>query len=103
MDFYAREVERIDNPRRASLEPSAVPAIWCDSVKFEFNSDLSGSLIKQWCEGTALPNSPGVSSGSVVKCAHGESIVTDEEEQPGDTGPEFSSDCRSTRCGCCGR
>ena len=25
MDFYAREVERIKNPRRASLEPSAVP------------------------------------------------------------------------------
>ena len=25
MDFYAREVERIDNPRRASLEPCAVP------------------------------------------------------------------------------
>ena len=98
MDFYAKEVERIDHPRRASLElsvvfelsteekeredqPSArdskracgepeqdlsgeipIPcadgtlttprdsccAIWCDSVKFEFNSDLSGSLVKQW-------------------------------------------------------
>ena len=26
MDFYAKEVERIDHPRRASLEPSVVPA-----------------------------------------------------------------------------
>ena len=25
MDFYAGEVERIDHPRRASLEPSVVP------------------------------------------------------------------------------
>ena len=24
--------------------------IWCDSVKFDFNSDLSKSLVKQWCE-----------------------------------------------------
>ena len=25
MDFYAKDVERIDHPRRASLEPSIVP------------------------------------------------------------------------------
>ena len=25
MDFYEKEVERIDHPRRASLEPSVVP------------------------------------------------------------------------------
>ena len=25
MDFYAKEVERIDHPRRVSLEPSVVP------------------------------------------------------------------------------
>ena len=34
-------------------------------------------------ENTALPNSPGVSAGSGVKRAHGESIVNDDEEQPG--------------------
>ena len=25
MDFYAKEVERIDHPRRVAMEPSAVP------------------------------------------------------------------------------
>ena len=30
-----------------------------------------------------LPNSPGVSSGSGVKRAHGDSIVNDDDEQPG--------------------
>ena len=34
-------------------------------------------------ESTALPTSPGVSSGSGVKRAHGDSIVNDDEEQPG--------------------
>ena len=86
MDFHAREVEQIDNPRRASLEQSIVPgqteekeggggepeqdlsvqipipsaddtlttpeilvfAIRCDSAKFDFNSDPSRGLIKQW-------------------------------------------------------
>ena len=32
---------------------------------------------------TALPDSPGVSSGSGVKRAHGKSIVTHDDEQPG--------------------
>ena len=34
-------------------------------------------------ESTALPTSPGVSSGSGVKRADGDSIVNDDEEQPG--------------------
>ena len=38
---------------------------------------------RTYSESTALPNSPGVSSGSGVKRAHGESIVNDYEEQPG--------------------
>ena len=38
---------------------------------------------RTYCESTALPNSPGVSSGSGVKRAHGESIVNDDEEQLG--------------------
>ena len=40
---------------------------------------------RTYCESTALsalPNSLGVSSGSGVKRAHDESVVTDEEEQP---------------------
>ena len=33
---------------------------------------------------TSIPNSPGVSSGTVaVKRAHGESVVNDDDEQPG--------------------
>ena len=40
-------------------------------------------LKRTYSESTALPNSPGVSSGSGVKRAHGDSIATDEEEQPG--------------------
>ena len=32
---------------------------------------------------TSIPISPGASSSSGVKRAHGDSIVTDEEEQPG--------------------
>ena len=137
MEFYAREVERTENSRRASLEPSIVlvpttegkkaedqlcardakrargvpeqvlsgeipipsadetlttseipAAPFGESVKFDVNSDLSGSLNKQgvkrmYSESTALPNSPGVSSGSGVKRAHGERIVNDDEEQPG--------------------
>ena len=83
IDFYAKEVERIDHPRRASVEPSIVPEPpsedkegedhisardvsqnrTCqvkypfqdqtrrfDTVKFDFNSDLSWSFFKQWCE-----------------------------------------------------
>ena len=38
---------------------------------------------RTYSESTALPSSPGVSSGSGVKRAHGESIVNDDEEQPG--------------------
>ena len=38
---------------------------------------------RTYSESTALPNSPGVSAGSGVKRAHGESIVNDDEEQPG--------------------
>ena len=30
-----------------------------------------------------LPNSPGVSSGSGVKRAHGDTVVNDDDEQPG--------------------
>ena len=36
-----------------------------------------------YSESTALPNSPGVSSGSGVKRAHCDSIVNDDDEQPG--------------------
>ena len=32
---------------------------------------------------TSIPNSPGVSSGSGLKRAHGESVVNDDGEQPG--------------------
>ena len=40
--------------------------------------------MKRTCrESTALPNSLGVSSGSGVKRAHGESIVNHDEEQSG--------------------
>ena len=38
---------------------------------------------RTYSESTALPNSPGVSSGSGVKRAHDEGIVNDDEEQPG--------------------
>ena len=38
---------------------------------------------RTYSESTALPNSAGVSSGSGVKRAHGDSIVNDDEEQPG--------------------
>ena len=37
-----------------------------------------------------------------MRRAHGESIVTDEEEQPGTRALDFSADCRSTRSGRCG-
>ena len=37
-----------------------------------------------------------------MRRAHGESIVTDEEEQPGTRARISASDCRSTRSGCCG-
>ena len=37
---------------------------------------------RTYSESTSLPNSPGVSSGSGLKRAHGESIVNDDEEQP---------------------
>ena len=53
---------------------------------------------RTYSESTALPISPGVSSGSGVKRAHGKSIVNDDEEQPGTRAL-----CRPTRCGCCGR
>ena len=55
MDFYAREVERIENPRRASLEPSAVPgppteekegegARDAKRARWEPEQDLSGEI-----------------------------------------------------------
>ena len=40
-------------------------------------------MMRTYSESTALPNSPGDSSGSGVKRAHGESIVSDDEEQLG--------------------
>ena len=40
-------------------------------------------LQRTYSESTALPNSLGVSSGSGLKRAYGESIVNDNEEQPG--------------------
>ena len=143
MDFYAKEVERIDHSRRASLEPSVVlgpptgeteiprsdpededHSIARDAkrARGEPEQDFSGEILipiadetlthpeipavpsgstpssstsipispgatssgvkRTYSESTALPNSSGVSSGSGVKRAHGESIVTDEEEQP---------------------
>ena len=57
-------------------------AIRCDSFKFDFNSDLSWSK-RAHSESSTLPNSPCVSSGSGVKRAHGDSIVNDDDEQPG--------------------
>ena len=43
----------------------------------------SGRGVKRThCESTALPNFLGISSGSGVKRAHGESILNDDEEQP---------------------
>ena len=45
----------------------------CCAIQFELSSGAS----------TALPNSPGVSSGSGVKRAHGDSVVNDDGEQPG--------------------
>ena len=143
MHFYAKEVERIDHSRRASLEPSVVPGPPTGETEFprsdpegedhssardakrargEPEQDFSGEILipiadetlthpeipavpsgstpssstsipispgatssgvkRTYSESTALPNSSGVSSGSGVKRAHGESIVTDEEEQP---------------------
>ena len=39
--------------------------------------------MKRTCsESTALPNSPGVSSGSGLKLAHEKSTANDDEEQP---------------------
>ena len=145
MDFYVKEVERIDHSRRASLEPSVVPgpptgeteiplsdpegedhssARDVKRARGEPEQDLSGEMLvpgadetltpaeipavpfgaipssstsipispgassssgvkRAYSESTALPNSPGVSSGSGVKRAHGDSIVNDDEEQPG--------------------
>ena len=65
----------------------------------------SGSGVKRACsKSTALPNPPVVSSSaSGLKRAHEKDTANDDEEQPGDTGPDFKFDCRSARCGCCRR
>ena len=133
MDFYANEVERIDRPRRTSLEPSVVSGPPTGETKIprcdpegedhssvrdvkrargEPEQDLSGEIpilavpsgstpsssasvpispgasassgVKRtYSESTMLPNSPGVSSGSGVEHAHGDSVVNDDDEQPG--------------------
>ena len=118
IDFFSvREVERIDNPRRAPLEPSVVPGppmkrkkvkvlgnakrsrgepeqdricqvTCCHPMRFrrvrlQFLSlrepPSSCGMMRTYGESTAPPNSLGVSSGSGVKRAHGESIVNDDE------------------------
>ena len=159
-----RKVERIDHPRRASLEPSVVPgpptgkteiprsdpegedhstapdakqARWeperdllgeirspsadetltppeipavpsgstsssSTSIRISPVASSSSGVKRTYSESTALPNLPGVSSGSALKCAYGNSIVNGDKEQPGTRALDFSSDCRSTRCECCG-
>ena len=62
-----------------TLTTPEIPVLTSDAIpsSSDFNSDLSGGFIKQrtYSESTALPNSPGASSGSGVKRAHGESTV----------------------------
>ena len=84
------------------LTTPEIPAAPSGVIPSSSNSSSSG-VKRTYSESTALPNSIGVSSGRGVKRAHGECVLIDEEEQPGTRAPDFSSDCRSTRSGRCGR
>ena len=79
MDFYGKAVERIDHPRRASLEPSVVPGPPTEEKAGEDHSstrdvkraggkpekDLSGELpITSADETLTPPEVPGVPSSS---------------------------------------
>ena len=137
IDIYAKEVERIDHPRKASLEPNVMPepptqekegegqpsardtkrargtpeqdlsgeipipsadetltspeiqgVFQFDSAKFDSNSDLFWSFFKQWRAAYIQWEYRAAEFPSCLvrqRCerAHGESIVTDEEEQAG--------------------
>ena len=72
-----------------TLTPPEIPAVPSGSTPSSSTSlpispgaSSSSGVKRTFRESTALPNSPGVSSGSGVKRAHGEGIVTDEDEQP---------------------
>ena len=53
MDFHAREVDRIDYPRRASLEPSVVPGPPIEEKEPE--QDLSGEIPVPSADETLTP------------------------------------------------
>ena len=64
------------------LPSDAIPASSTSIPIFPGASSSSG-VKRTYREGTALPNSLGVSLCSGVKRAHGGSVVNDDEEQPG--------------------
>ena len=90
----ARDVTRARGEPEQDLSgeipiPSADETLLCHPDRLRSVRLQSQLLLEppQWCEAyserTMLPNSLGVSSGSGVKRAHGDSIVNDDDEQPG--------------------
>ena len=72
--------ETLTHPEIPAVPSGSTPS---SSTSIPISPGATSSGVKRtYSESTALPNSSGVSSGSGVKRAHGESIVTDEEEQP---------------------
>ena len=63
MDFYAKEVERIDHPRRTSLEPSVVPEPPTEETKGEDHSAhvMSGNHLLRLFDTMSL---------SMFSCSH---------------------------------
>ena len=72
MDFYAKEVERVDHPRRVSLEPSIVPEPSTEEkegedqpsardtkrARGEPEQDLSGEIPIPSADETLIPAAP---------------------------------------------
>ena len=138
IDFYANEVERIDHPRRASLELNVklkrkkvrinqvlvIPSGPVGEPEQDFSGEIPIPSADETLtppeipavpssstpsSSTLIPVSPAASSSSGVKRTYSESTAlpnspgVDEEEQPGTRARMFNSDCRTTRCRCCGR
>ena len=74
--------ETLTPPEILSVPSGSTPSSWT-SIPIPPGASSSSGVKRTYSESTALPTSPGVSSGSGVKRPHGDSIVNDDEEQPG--------------------
>ena len=72
----------LTTPEILVLPSDAIPSC-STSIPISSGASSSSGVKRTYSESTALTNYPGVSSGSGVKRAQCESIVNDDEEQPG--------------------